>query len=88
MTLETPAGPKSVNCHRVVARLGADPPRAFVESIGIRFPGPQRDAIPALSRRYETNVPGVFIVGSLAGYPLIKQAMNQGYDVAEYRLWQ
>jgi Fe-S-cluster-containing hydrogenase component 2/thioredoxin reductase/CRP-like cAMP-binding protein len=84
VTLETPAGPKSVDCHRVVARLGADPPRAFVESIGIRFPGPQRDAIPALSRRYETNVPGVFIVGSLAGYPLIKQAMNQGYDVAEY----
>jgi Fe-S-cluster-containing hydrogenase component 2/thioredoxin reductase len=84
VTLETPAGPKTVNCHRVVARLGADPPRAFVESIGIRFPGPQRDAIPALSRRYETNVPGVFIVGSLAGYPLIKQAMNQGYDVAEY----
>jgi Fe-S-cluster-containing hydrogenase component 2/thioredoxin reductase/CRP-like cAMP-binding protein len=84
VTLETPAGPKVVNCHRVVARLGADPPRAFVESIGIKFPGPQRDAIPALSRRYETNVPGVFIVGSLAGYPLIKQAMNQGYDVAEY----
>ncbi len=84
VTLETPAGPKTVNCHRIVARLGADPPRAFVESIGIRFPGPQRDAIPALSRRYETNVPGVFIVGSLAGYPLIKQAMNQGYDVAEY----
>jgi Fe-S-cluster-containing hydrogenase component 2/thioredoxin reductase len=84
VTLETPAGPKVVPCHRIVARLGADPPRAFVESIGIRFPGPQRDAIPALSRRYETNVPGVFIVGSLAGYPLIKQAMNQGYDVAEY----
>jgi Fe-S-cluster-containing hydrogenase component 2/thioredoxin reductase len=84
VTLETPAGPKPIACHRVVARLGADPPRAFVESIGIKFPGPQRDAIPALSRRYETNVPGVFIVGSLAGYPLIKQAMNQGYDVAEY----
>ena len=29
-------------------------------------------------------MPGIFIVGSLAGYPLIKQAMNQGYDVAEY----
>jgi Fe-S-cluster-containing hydrogenase component 2/thioredoxin reductase len=84
VTLETPAGAKTIECNRIVARLGADPPRAFVESIGISFPGPQRDAIPALSRRYETNVPGVFIVGSLAGYPLIKQAMNQGYDVAEY----
>lgn len=84
VTLETPTGPKTQQCHRIIARLGADPPRRFVESIGIQFPGPQRDAIPALSRRYESNVPGVFIIGSLAGYPLIKQAMNQGYDVAEF----
>jgi Fe-S-cluster-containing hydrogenase component 2/thioredoxin reductase len=84
VTLETPGGEKSIECHRIIARLGAEPARAFVESIGIRFPGPQSDAIPALSRRYESNVPGVFIIGSLAGYPLIKQAMNQGYDVAEY----
>src|SRR3984885_8971472 len=84
VTLETPAGEKTIECHRIIARLGSDPARAFVESCGIRFPGPQREAIPALSRRYESNVPGIFIVGSLAGYPLIKQAMNQGYDVAEY----
>jgi Fe-S-cluster-containing hydrogenase component 2/thioredoxin reductase len=84
VTLETQAGEKTIECHRIIARLGSDPARAFVESCGIRFPGPQRDAIPALSRHYESNVPGIFIVGSLAGYPLIKQAMNQGYDVAEY----
>ncbi len=29
-------------------------------------------------------MPGVYIIGSLAGYPLIKQAMNQGYDVVEF----
>jgi CRP-like cAMP-binding protein/ferredoxin-like protein FixX len=29
-------------------------------------------------------VPGLYIIGALAGYPLIKQAMNQGYDVIEY----
>ncbi|HZO22198.1 MAG TPA: cyclic nucleotide-binding domain-containing protein [Steroidobacteraceae bacterium] len=84
VTLETPAGERIVQCHRIIARLGSDPARAFVESTGIRFPGPQREAIPALSREYESNVPGLYIVGSLAGYPLIKQAMNQGYDVAEY----
>ncbi len=27
---------------------------------------------------------GLYIVGSLAGYPLIKQAMNQGHDVVEF----
>jgi thioredoxin reductase/Fe-S-cluster-containing hydrogenase component 2 len=84
VTLETPAGEKALDCHRLIARLGSEPPRRFVESIGIRFPSARADAIPELSRRYESNVPGVFVVGSLAGYPLIKQAMNQGYEVAEF----
>jgi Fe-S-cluster-containing hydrogenase component 2/thioredoxin reductase len=84
LTLDTPTGERTLPCHRIIARLGSDPPRGFVESTGVQFPGPQRDAIPALSRRYESNVPGIYIVGSLAGYPLIKQAMNQGFDVAEY----
>jgi Fe-S-cluster-containing hydrogenase component 2/CRP-like cAMP-binding protein/thioredoxin reductase len=82
--LETPSGEKTLNCHRLIARLGAEPPRRFVESMGIKFPNARPDAIPELSRRYESNVPGIYIIGSLAGYPLIKQAMNQGYDVAEF----
>jgi Fe-S-cluster-containing hydrogenase component 2/thioredoxin reductase len=82
--LDTPSGERSFECHRVIARLGADPPRRFVESIGIRFPNARPDAIPELTARYESNVPGVFIIGSLAGYPLIKQALNQGYDVVEF----
>jgi Fe-S-cluster-containing hydrogenase component 2/thioredoxin reductase/CRP-like cAMP-binding protein len=82
--LQTPAGEKTVQCHRIIARLGAIPPRKFVESIGIKFPNDRADAIPELSHHYESNVPGVYIIGSLAGYPLIKQAMNQGYDVIEF----
>jgi len=84
VTLETPSGEKTLECHRLIARLGAEPPRRFVESMGIKFPNDRPDAIPELSRRYESNVPGIYIIGSLAGYPLIKQALNQGYDVAEY----
>jgi Fe-S-cluster-containing hydrogenase component 2/thioredoxin reductase/CRP-like cAMP-binding protein len=82
--LQTAAGEKTVQCHRIIARLGAIPPRKFVESIGIEFPNERSDAIPELSRHYESNVPGVYVIGSLAGYPLIKQAMNQGYDVVEF----
>ena len=37
--------------------------------------------MPELSETYESNVPGLYIVGALGGYPLIKQAMNQGYEV-------
>lgn len=83
-TLDTPEGEVVLPCDRIIARLGAIPPRRFVESIGIRFPNDKLDAIPDLSRTYESNVPGVYIVGALAGYPLIKQAMNQGYDVVEF----
>jgi CRP-like cAMP-binding protein/Fe-S-cluster-containing hydrogenase component 2 len=39
--------------------------------------------VPELSSTYESNVPGLYIVGALGGYPLIKQAMNQGYEVVE-----
>ncbi|HLQ13632.1 MAG TPA: cyclic nucleotide-binding domain-containing protein [Steroidobacteraceae bacterium] len=82
--LETPTGAEAVSCHRIIARLGTDPPRRFIESLGVQFPSAQPQAIPALSGHCETNVPGIYIVGSLAGYPLIKQAMNQGYDVVEH----
>ncbi|HEY7638527.1 MAG TPA: cyclic nucleotide-binding domain-containing protein [Steroidobacteraceae bacterium] len=84
VVLQTATGDKTAQCHRIIARLGAIPPRKFVESTGIRFPNERSDAIPELSRHYESNVPGVYVIGSLAGYPLIKQAMNQGYDVVEF----
>ena len=84
VVLETPSGEETLACNRIIARLGSIPPRKFLESAGIELPSPRPDAIPALSRMYESNVPGLYIIGSLAGYPLIKQAMNQGYDVVSY----
>jgi Fe-S-cluster-containing hydrogenase component 2/thioredoxin reductase/CRP-like cAMP-binding protein len=84
VVIDTPDGDQTVLCHRIIARLGGIPPRDFVEAAGVAFPNARADAIPALSDTYETNVPGLYIIGSLAGYPLIKQAMNQGYDVVEF----
>jgi CRP-like cAMP-binding protein len=69
---------------RVIARLGAMPPRKFVESCGVVFPSADPNAVPAVSPTYESNVPGLYIIGALAGFPLIKQAMNQGYEVIEF----
>ncbi|MEY4966124.1 MAG: hypothetical protein RL274_1707 [Pseudomonadota bacterium] len=51
---------------------------------GVKFTGPERDAFPQLSPTFETTVPGIYVIGALAGYPLIKHCMNQGYDVAEF----
>ena len=82
--LNTSTGTARVPCHRVIARLGAIPPRRFVESCGVEFPNDDPASVPAISSRYETNVPGLYIIGALAGYPLIKQAMNQGYEVVEF----
>jgi CRP-like cAMP-binding protein/thioredoxin reductase/Fe-S-cluster-containing hydrogenase component 2 len=84
LTLDTPDGEAEVPCDRIIARLGAIPPRRFIESCGIEFPSEDREAIPELSDHYQTNVPGIYIIGALGGYPLIKQCMNQGYEVIEY----
>jgi CRP-like cAMP-binding protein/thioredoxin reductase len=81
---QTPQGQEHIKCHRVIARLGAKPPRQLVESFGVAFPSRDSTAVPQLSEQYETNVRGMYIVGALAGYQLIKQAMNQGYEVVEY----
>jgi len=83
VTLQTPGGARPIECDRIIARLGGKPPREFVESSGVKFPSPRLAAIPELTQHYESNVPGLYIVGSLAGFPLIKQAMNQGHDVIE-----
>jgi len=84
IVLSTKNGEAKVNCHRIIARLGAIAPRRFVQSCGIEFPSDDPAAVPALTDQYESNVPGLYIVGALAGYPLIKSAMNQGYEVIEF----
>ncbi|PKO47067.1 MAG: cyclic nucleotide-binding protein [Betaproteobacteria bacterium HGW-Betaproteobacteria-22] len=83
---DTPKGVERIPCHRVIARLGALPSRPLLESFGIAFPTADLAALPVLSSQYESNVPGLYIIGALAGYPLIKQGINQGYEVIEHIL--
>ncbi len=83
LVLKTPEGEAEVKCDRIIARLGANPPRRFVEACGIKFSSDEPSALPELSAKYESSVEGLYIVGALAGYPLIKQAMNQGFEVVE-----
>ncbi len=84
ITVDTPQGQSRYKCDRIIARMGAAPPRAFVEAAGIEFTGPDRTAFPILSPTFETTKKGIYVIGALAGYPLIKHCMNQGYDVVEY----
>lgn len=84
MILNTKNGRAQILLDRVIARLGATAPRGFVEGCGVTFPNKDPASVPAITPQYESNVPGLYIVGALGGYPLIKQAMNQGYEVVEY----
>ena len=84
INLNTETGETRVECNRIIARIGAIPPRRFVESCGIEFPNDDPTTLPELTNHYESNVPGLYVIGALGGYPLIKQAMNQGYEVVEF----
>ena len=84
LVLDTRDGQETIRCDRIIARMGSAPPRGFIESCGIAFSGPDREALPVLSPAFETSRAGIHVIGALAGYPLIKHCMNQGYDVVEY----
>jgi Fe-S-cluster-containing hydrogenase component 2/thioredoxin reductase/CRP-like cAMP-binding protein len=84
ITLTTRDGEIRIQCDRIIARIGSAPPRKFVEECGIAFTSPDRNAFPKLSPMFESSTPGIFVIGALAGYPLIKHCMNQGYDVIEF----
>jgi cGMP-dependent protein kinase 2 len=84
ITFDTRDGEVRVRCDRIIARMGSAPPRKFIEACGIEFTSPDRVAYPILTPTFETTKPGIFVIGALAGYPLIKHCMNQGYDVVEF----
>ncbi|AGH48425.1 cyclic nucleotide-binding protein [Sphingomonas sp. MM-1] len=84
LTLDTRDGEARIRCDRIIARMGSAPPRKFIESCGVEFTSEDREAFPRLTATFESvSAPGIYVIGALAGYPLIKHCMNQGYDVVE-----
>ncbi|HUY84794.1 MAG TPA: NAD(P)-binding domain-containing protein, partial [Steroidobacteraceae bacterium] len=71
-------------CDQVIARIGSVKPRKFLEACGVRFDSDDDNADPVINERYRTDVEGLYIVGALAGYPLIKHCLNQGYEAVEH----
>ncbi len=80
----TPEGEVEVKCNHLIARIGAVMPRKFLDSCGLQFPNNDPNAVPTVNERFESSVPGLFVIGALIGYPLIKQAINQGYEVVQH----
>ncbi|MGA0162755.1 MAG: cyclic nucleotide-binding domain-containing protein [Bdellovibrionota bacterium] len=81
--IQTPAGDVTADCNHLIARIGGTLPRKFLEETGVEFSSKDFSAIPIVNGQYESNVKGLFILGALIGYPLIKQAINQGHEVIE-----
>jgi putative YpdA family bacillithiol system oxidoreductase len=60
-----------------------------VAGITLLMAKPGRSAnLPSLTENYETNIPGVFIVGELGGIGLIKNAITQGIRAVEFAATQ
>ncbi len=62
VTLETPAGTGIVRNDFVFAMTGYRPDFSFLESMGIRFEGPDRLPV-CYPQTLESNVPGIFLAG-------------------------
>ncbi len=86
LNLNTPTGEMTISCNHIIVRAGNTPPREFLEKCGILFPSPDPASYPQVDNSYQSNVKGLFIIGALIGYPLIKQALNQGHEVVEHIL--
>jgi CRP-like cAMP-binding protein/thioredoxin reductase/Fe-S-cluster-containing hydrogenase component 2 len=72
----------TITCDRVIARIGAQPPSRFLERCEIKTSG-----LPPVTETYESpQIKGLYIIGALGGYPLIKNCLNQGFEVVEYIL--
>lgn len=83
--LNGPQGEVRVDANRVIKKIGADAPRKLLESWGIAFDGPGRDARPSLGDGYQsTSQPGLYLVGAVTGRDLIRLGINQGYEAVEH----
>jgi thioredoxin reductase/Fe-S-cluster-containing dehydrogenase component/CRP-like cAMP-binding protein len=83
IVLRGPGGETVLPADLVIGRLGAIPPRKFLDGLGVAFPSDDPAAVPRVSDAYESSVPGLFLIGAVVGYPLIKNCMNQGFEVIE-----
>ena len=44
---------------------------------------PPQEILPVIDSRYESSVRGIYVIGDVTGFPLVKIAANQGREVIE-----
>ena len=84
LRVETSIGSATIPADIIIIRAGAMPQRKLLDSMSLDFPSADEIAFPIIREGYETSRQGIYVIGALAGCPLIKEAMNQGYEVIEH----
>jgi Fe-S-cluster-containing hydrogenase component 2/thioredoxin reductase/CRP-like cAMP-binding protein len=79
-------GERRISADLVIGRLGAIPPRRFLKDLGVGFSSDDPTGVPLVGPNYESQRSGLFLIGAVVGYPLIKNCMNQGFEVVEHIL--
>ncbi len=74
---------RQIEAHRVICRLGADPPRDFLATAGVRFRSRDLRERPERNATFETNKAGLYVIGATGDADLIKKAMNEGFELVE-----
>ena len=63
---------------------GSGAAAGFVKGLfGKKRPEPSYPTLPKLDKKGQTTLPGVYAVGEVAGTPLIKLGLNEGYDLVQ-----
>ncbi len=74
-----------VRADAVYVKVGAQPPRRWLEKLGVGFASAEPGAAPLLTHGHESRtVPGLYLIGAVAGRDLVKLGINQAYEVIEH----
>lgn len=60
-----------------MATGSASPPPRYFATV------PAQEILPIVNSRYESSIPGIYVIGDVTGLPLVKVAANQGVEVVE-----
>ncbi len=52
--------------------------KRYAEWLHLKYPGGTVETLPRVDEHFRTNVPGVYVVGDLAGVPLLKFSLDGG----------
>jgi len=78
-----PAGPTATRLYRVPRPATRNPLRRYMHWLHTMWPAGDVEKLPVVREDGSTNVPGVYVVGDLAGVPLLKFSADTGAKAAQ-----